>query len=80
MTAENIDWGGRRRKGDPTEAELAVATSLNALAAGLDYWLHPDEDGPLAPGLSGSHRWTGRSRHSRLGFGGRGIRGGWKGR
>ncbi|MGK3208471.1 hypothetical protein [Amycolatopsis sp. MEPSY49] len=77
MTAENIDWGGQR-EGEPTQAELAFATSLNALLPRLDYWLHADDDG--TPWLLVSlDLIEGRtvSATLRLDFDGRGIRGGW---
>jgi hypothetical protein len=77
VTAENIDWGGQR-EGDPTEAELVFATSLNALAPGLDYWLHADDDGTpwLLVSLDLIEGNTVQST-LRLDFDSRGIRGGW---
>jgi hypothetical protein len=77
VTAESIDWGGQR-EGEPTDAELAFATSLNSLAPGLDYWLHADDDG--TPWLLVSLDFIEKSVVSatlRLDFDDRGIRGGW---
>lgn len=77
MTAENIEWGGQR-EGDPTEAELAFATSLNAQTPGLDYWLHSDDDGTpwLLVSLDLIEGNTVQNT-LRLDFDSRGIRGGW---
>jgi hypothetical protein len=77
MAVGTIDWGGQRG-GEPTGAELAFATVLNALAPGLDYWLHADGDG--TPWLLVSlDLIEGRSVRAtlRLDFDDRGIRGGW---
>jgi hypothetical protein len=77
VTTENIDWGGQRG-GEPTEAEIAFATSLTAMTPGLDYWLHADDDG--TPWLLVSlDLIDGNVVQStlRLDFDGRGIRGGW---
>jgi hypothetical protein len=77
VTAENIDWGGQR-EGDPTVSELTFATSLNALAPGLDFWLHADDDGTpwLLVSLDLIEGDTVRNT-LRLDFDSRGIRGGW---
>ena len=77
MTAENIDWSGQR-EGGPTAAELAFATSLNALAPGLDHWLHADDDGTpwLLVSLDLVEGHVVRNT-LRLDFDSRGIRGGW---
>ncbi|SES40523.1 hypothetical protein [Lentzea albida] len=77
MTAENIDWGGQR-EGNPTVSELTFATSLNALAPGLEFWLHADDDGTpwLLVSLDLIEGDTVRDT-LRLDFDSRGIRGGW---
>lgn len=77
MTGEHIDWGGQRG-GGPTHAELAFATSLNALVPGLDYWLHVDDDGTPWLLVSSDLVEGGIvSATLRLDFDKRGIRGGW---
>ncbi|GAB2794291.1 hypothetical protein [Amycolatopsis magusensis] len=77
MTDEDIDWGGQR-EGAPTEAELAFATSLNALVPRLDYWLHADDDGTpwLLVSLDVIEGHAIRDT-LRLDFDDSGIRGGW---
>lgn len=77
MTAEHIDWGGQREDG-PTAEELAFTTSLNALAPGLDYWLHADDDGTpwLLVSLDLIQEHVIRDT-LRLDFDARGLRGGW---
>ncbi|WP_052314579.1 hypothetical protein [Nocardia thailandica] len=77
MRAENIAWG-RERDGDPTEAELVFATSLDALFPGLEYWLHADDDGTpwLLVSLDIVEENAIRGT-LRLDFDDHGIRGGW---
>ncbi|UGT43168.1 hypothetical protein LTV02_07190 [Nocardia yamanashiensis] len=77
MTVGNIYWGGQREDG-PTAAELAFAISLNALAPGLDYWLHADDDGTpwLLVSLDLLEGDAVRGTLC-LDFDGRGILGGW---
>lgn len=44
MVGAKIDWGGGRRP--PTAAEAVFASSLDALVADLEFWLHEDDAGP----------------------------------
>lgn len=77
MTAEKIDWGGRR-EGVATKAERVFAILLDALVPGLDYWLHADDDG--TPWLLVSLDIVEDNAvlaTLRLDFDERGIRGGW---
>lgn len=77
VTTEEIDWGGQR-DGGPTDAELAFAMSLNTLVAGLDYWLHNDDDGTPWLLVSLDLVEDNAVRDTlRLDFDERGIRGGW---
>ena len=39
----SVIWGGSRA--EPTQLEVEIATNLDRLHPGLDYWLHKDPDG-----------------------------------